>query len=121
MAVRAGWFGVIVLPPAQVTWLGRARSARIPPPHPTTAWTGYGRVSRRTTDLTKVRRARSTCPSCRKDDARLAARTTDSMVKCGDMVSDGEDKGLKYERPVMVTIKAHAPLRSRGIANRQLN
>ncbi|RWW63246.1 hypothetical protein BHE74_00029587 [Ensete ventricosum] len=110
MAVRAGWFGVIVLPPAQVTWLGRARSARIPPPpHPTTAWTGVASWIGESAETQG------------KDDARLAARTTDDMVKCGDMVSEGEDKGLKYERPVMVTIKAPAPLRSRGIANRQLN
>ncbi|RZR95602.1 hypothetical protein BHM03_00024455, partial [Ensete ventricosum] len=65
--------------------------------------------------------ARSTCTSCRKDDARLAARTTDGVVKCGGMISDGKDKSLRYERPVMVTIKALAPLRSVGITNRQLN
>ncbi|RWV99917.1 hypothetical protein GW17_00037147, partial [Ensete ventricosum] len=56
-----------------------------------------------------------------KDDARLAVRTTDGVVKCDDMIKDGEDKGLRYEHPVMVTIKAPAPLRSGGITNRQLN
>ncbi|RWW48627.1 hypothetical protein BHE74_00045281 [Ensete ventricosum] len=48
--------------------------------------------------------------------ACLAARTTDGMVRCNDMISNKEDKGFKYEYPVTMAIKAPAPLRSRGIA-----
>ncbi|RZR72323.1 hypothetical protein BHM03_00012465 [Ensete ventricosum] len=78
----------------------------------TQAWKGQPSYDR--PDKGKV--ARLTSLSCREDDARLTARTTDGMVMCGDMVSNEEDKGLKYERPVIVTIKAPAPLRSGGIA-----
>ncbi|RRT35497.1 hypothetical protein B296_00040209 [Ensete ventricosum] len=80
--------------------------------------TGYkhGRVSRRTTDLTRVMGARSTSPNYRKDDAHLVVRTTDGVVRCSSMISNKEDKGLRYGRPVTITIKAPAPLRSRGIA-----
>ncbi|RRT83787.1 hypothetical protein B296_00005934 [Ensete ventricosum] len=53
----------------------------------------HGRVSRRTIDLTRVMRARSTSPNYRKDDARLVARTKDGVVRyC--MISNKEDKGL---------------------------
>ncbi|RRT44228.1 hypothetical protein B296_00041572 [Ensete ventricosum] len=76
----------------------------------------HGGVSSRTTDLTQVRWARSTYPSCRKHDVRLAARTTDGVVNYNDMVSDREDEDLGYERLAIVTIKVPAPLRSGGIA-----
>ncbi|RRT49968.1 hypothetical protein B296_00026639 [Ensete ventricosum] len=66
-------------------------------------WHKHGRVNNRTIDLTQIRWARSTCPSCKKDDARLAVRTTDSMVKYGGMESDREGEGLKYNAP------AHGP------------
>ncbi|RWW78482.1 hypothetical protein BHE74_00013295 [Ensete ventricosum] len=61
----------------------------------TQAWKGQPSYDR--PDKGKV--ARSTSLSCREDDARLVARTTDGMVMCGDMVSNEEDKGLRYERP----------------------
>ncbi|RRT66552.1 hypothetical protein B296_00012319 [Ensete ventricosum] len=40
-----------------------------------------------------------TSPNCRKDGARLAPRTTDSVVSCGSMVSNKEDTGLGYGYP----------------------
>ncbi|RRT32686.1 hypothetical protein B296_00040303 [Ensete ventricosum] len=56
--------------------------------------------------------ARSTFPNCRKYGARLVARTTYDVVRCSSMVSNKEDKGLRYGRLVTITIKAPAPLRS---------
>ncbi|RZR87910.1 hypothetical protein BHM03_00015383 [Ensete ventricosum] len=78
------------------------------------------RKSRRTADLTKVRWARSTCPSCKKDDARLAARTTNGVVKYGGMVSDGEDKGLSAHgpEPAMPTQQTEAQTAPTGQARR---
>ncbi|RWW07205.1 hypothetical protein GW17_00029422 [Ensete ventricosum] len=38
-------------------------------------------------------------PNCKKDGACLAARTMDGMVRYDGMVSNKEDKGLKYEHP----------------------
>ncbi|RWW88062.1 hypothetical protein BHE74_00003078 [Ensete ventricosum] len=47
-------------------------------------------------NLEKVRWGRSTCPSCRKHDVRLAARTTDGVVNYNGMVSDREGEDLRH-------------------------
>ncbi|RRT49972.1 hypothetical protein B296_00026635 [Ensete ventricosum] len=101
-----------------LTWLPRPRALRQQarqrgrPDVLELAWHKHGRVSNRTTDLTQIRWVRSTCPSCRKDDVRLAAGTTDSVVKCDGMGSNREGEGLRYERIAIVTIKAPASLRN---------
>ncbi|RRT64829.1 hypothetical protein B296_00003128 [Ensete ventricosum] len=51
----------------------------------------------------------------------LTARITDDMVRCSGMVSNKEDKGFRYGYPVTLTIKAPAPLRSRGSQNQPQN
>ncbi|RZR90375.1 hypothetical protein BHM03_00018269 [Ensete ventricosum] len=81
------------------------------------AWHKHGRARRHTADLTRIRWARPTSPNCRKDGARLAARTTDGVVRCDSMVSNKEDKSLRYGYPVTVTIKTPTPLRRKGITN----
>ncbi|RRT52157.1 hypothetical protein B296_00047807, partial [Ensete ventricosum] len=52
--------------------------------------------------------------------ARLAARTTDGIVRCSDIVSNKEDKGFRYGYPVIITIKALAP-RLYGAGDRKIN
>ncbi|RWW15007.1 hypothetical protein GW17_00021181 [Ensete ventricosum] len=77
-------------------------------------WHKHGRARRHTTNLIRVRWARPTSLNCRKDDVRLAVRTTDDVVRCDNMISNKENKGLRYEYPVTVTVKIPTPLRWRG-------